>query len=62
MDTQSAVTKVEFSVDGVLKATDTTAPWTAKINSKLLGGGPQARAFDAAGNVRTPTTVSVTTR
>ena len=64
-DAQGPVTKVEFYVDGNLKATDTAAPWSAKINAKPLGRGSHsvlARAYDAAGNVGTSATVSVTTR
>jgi hypothetical protein len=62
-DAQGPVTKVEFYIDGVLKATDTSSPWSAKINAKPLGSGNhsvQARAFDAAGNVGTSGTVTVT--
>jgi subtilisin family serine protease len=64
-DQQGPVVKVEFYVDGKLKATDTAAPWSAKISSKPLGSGThsvQARAYDAAGNVASSATVSVTTR
>jgi hypothetical protein len=62
-DAQGPVTKVEFYIDGVLKVTDTSSPWSAKINAKPLGSGNhsvQARAFDAAGNVGTSGTVTVT--
>jgi len=64
-DPQGPVTKVEFYIDGKLKATDTATPWSAKINAKPLGRGNhsvQARAYDAAGNVGTSGTVTVTTR
>jgi len=64
-DAQSVVTKVEFYIDGKLKATDITAPWSAKINAKPIGGGNhsvQARAYDGAGNVGASGTVTVTTR
>lgn len=64
-DSQGSVIKVEFYIDGRLKATDTSAPWSAKINAKPLGKGShsvQARAYDAAGNSGTSATVTVTTR
>jgi len=63
-DAQSAVTKVEFYVDGKLKATDYGAPWSAKINTKPLGAGNhtvQAKGYDAAGNVGVSSMVTVTT-
>lgn len=64
-DSQGAVTKVEFYVDGVLKGTDTAAPWSVKISSRPLGSGThsvQAKAYDSAGNVGTSSSVTVTTR
>jgi thermitase len=63
-DTQSAVTKVEFHVDGKLKETDYSAPWSAKINTKSLGAGNhtvQVKGYDAAGNVGVSSSVTVTT-
>lgn len=63
-DSQSAVTKVEFYVDGKLRATDYGAPWSAKINTKPLGAGNhavQAKGYDAAGNVGVSSAVTVTT-
>lgn len=53
-DAQGRVTKVEFYVDGKLKATDTTNPWSVKISAKSIGGGThsvQAHLYDTAGNV-----------
>lgn len=53
-DDNVGVTRAEFYVDGVIKATDTTAPYTATMN---LPGPPgsqhsiMAKAYDAAGNV-----------
>ncbi|WP_342120047.1 CehA/McbA family metallohydrolase [Pseudoduganella sp. OTU4001] len=47
------VTKVEFYVDGVLKGTDTSAPWSYAFNSSGTANGSHAltaKAFDAAGN------------
>jgi hypothetical protein len=55
------VTKVEFYVDGALKATDTATPYTASLDSTTLGNGSHslvAKAYDAAGNVGTSSTVS----
>jgi len=64
-DAQSAIVKVEFYVDGKLKATDTANPWSVKINARPMGGGShsvQARAYDTAGNVGVSGSVTVTTR
>lgn len=58
------VTKVEFYVNGSLKATDISAPWSAKINAKPLGKGNQeikAKAYDAAGNTSFSTSATVAT-
>lgn len=55
------VTKVEFWVDGALKGTVNSAPYTLALNSTLLANGVHsltAKAFDAAGNVGTSTAVS----
>jgi subtilisin family serine protease len=56
------VTSVEFSVDGTVVATDTTAPYTGSWNSLASTNGTHtitARAYDAAGN-STASTVNVT--
>ncbi len=48
-----AVTKVEFYVDGALKGTDTTAPYSMTLDSKTLTNAAHAltaKAYDAAGN------------
>ena len=48
------VTKVDFYVDGVLKATDTAAPYAFSWNTTTSSNGAhvlQAAASDAAGNV-----------
>jgi hypothetical protein len=48
------VTNVEFYVDGVLKASDSTAPYSVTVDSNTLSNGSHslvARAYDAAGNV-----------
>ena len=55
------VSKVEFYVDGALKATDTTSPYAATLDSTTLANGTHslvAKAYDAANNVGTSTTVS----
>jgi Bacterial Ig domain len=46
-----AVTRVDFTVDGSLIATRTTAPWSTQWNSRSLANGThvlRARAYDAA--------------
>ena len=48
------VTKVEFYVDNVLKATDTSSPYSSTLDSTTLSNGTHvltAKAYDAAGNV-----------
>ncbi|GLH70547.1 hypothetical protein GETHPA_20800 [Geothrix rubra] len=55
------VTKVEFYVDNVLKGTDTASPYTMTLDSTTLANGSHtlvAKAYDAAGNVGTSTSVS----
>jgi uncharacterized protein YkwD len=57
------VTKVEFRVDGILKRTDTAAPYTFSWDTSTVSNGShalQARAYDAAGNIGTSPTVIVT--
>lgn len=56
-----AVTKVEFWVDGVLKGTDTTQPYSMTMDSRTLPNGLHAlvaKAFDAAGNSASSATVN----
>lgn len=48
------VSKVEFYVNSVLKATDTTSPYSMTWNTKKVSAGTYiitAKAYDAAGNV-----------
>jgi hypothetical protein len=48
------VMRVEFYVDGALKATDTSSPYSATLDSTTLADGTHAliaKAYDAAGNV-----------
>ncbi len=57
------VTKVEFFLDGALQATDTTAPYSWSWATAGSANGSHslvAKAHDAAGNVGTSATVSVT--
>ncbi|HEU4951185.1 MAG TPA: Ig-like domain-containing protein, partial [Holophagaceae bacterium] len=57
------VTKVEFYVDGALKGTDTSSPYSLSLDSTTLSNANHslvAKAYDAAGNVGTSTTVSFT--
>jgi len=57
------VTKVEFYVDSVLKATDTTSPYSTTLDSTTLSNASHslvAKAYDAAGNVGTSSTVNFT--
>jgi hypothetical protein len=47
------VTKVDFSVDGTVKASDTASPWGFSLDTSSLSSGTHtisARAWDAAGN------------
>ncbi|HJV22839.1 MAG TPA: M4 family metallopeptidase [Holophagaceae bacterium] len=57
------VTKVEFYVDGVLKGTDTTSPYAMTLDSTTLSNASHtltAKAYDAAGNVGTSSSVAFT--
>ncbi|HEX8182792.1 MAG TPA: Ig-like domain-containing protein [Candidatus Saccharimonadales bacterium] len=57
------VTKVEYYVDNVLKNTDTTAPYAYGWATTGVATGAHAitaKAYDAAGNTKTSTAVSVT--
>jgi hypothetical protein len=54
------VSRVEFYVDGALKATDSSAPYGAALDSTTLADGTHAlvaKAYDAAGNVGTSSSV-----
>jgi Zn-dependent metalloprotease len=55
------VTKVEFYVDGALKGSDTTSPYSMTLNSTTLANGSHslvAKAYDAANNVGSSAAVS----
>ncbi len=55
------ITRVEFQVDGVLKGSDTTSPYSMTLDSTTLTNGSHtlvALAYDAAGNVGTSTSVA----
>ena len=57
------VSKVEFYVDGVLKGSDTTSPYSMTLDSTTLTNASHtlvAKAYDAAGNVGTSTSVAFT--
>jgi hypothetical protein len=59
------VTRVELYVDGQLRATDLTSPYTFSVDTKTLSNDVhtlQTRAYDAAGNVGSSSTVSVTVK
>jgi hypothetical protein len=57
------VTRVEFFLDGVLTATDTTSPYSWSWTTTGATNGSHtltSKAYDAAGNLGTSATVSVT--
>ena len=56
------VTKVEFYLNGILKATDTSTPYVYALSTTALASGTytlMAKAYDAAGNVGQSSDVSV---
>ncbi|MGY4517375.1 Ig-like domain-containing protein [Lysobacter sp. HA18] len=56
-----SVTKVEFYVDGSLKGSDTTSPFSMTLDSTTLANGSHtlvAKAYDAAGNVGSSSSVA----
>ena len=58
-----SVTKVEFYFDGVLKATDTSTPYSWSWDTTTAANGGHTlltKAYDAAGNVGTSAAVTVT--
>src|SRR5258708_7483187 len=62
-DVDSAVSKVEFYVDGSLKVTDTSSPYTYSWDTTAYVNGThtlQTKAYDPSGNVGTSAQVSVT--
>ncbi|HZH75642.1 MAG TPA: PHB depolymerase family esterase [Archangium sp.] len=57
------IAKVEFSIDNTLVGTDTASPFTYNWNTAASTNGPhalKAKAYDAAGNTATSSTLSVT--
>lgn len=55
------VAKVEFYVDGVLKGSDTSSPYSMTLDSTTLANGSHglvAKAYDAANNIGTSSTVT----
>ena len=58
-----AVTKVEFLVRGVIVATDTSAPFSASVDTTALSDGSAAvlaRAYDTSGNATASSTSTIT--
>ena len=58
------VTNVEFYIDGVLRGTDPSAPYSVTFDSTALSNGSHslvAKAYDAAGNVGTSSAVNFST-
>ena len=59
------VSKVEFYINGILKATDTAAPYNYSWNTTSAADGvytTAAKAYDAAGNVGQSTNITVTVK
>ncbi|HEY0515068.1 MAG TPA: Ig-like domain-containing protein [Thermoanaerobaculia bacterium] len=57
------VVKVEFYIDGALKSTATTSPYTFSWNTTTVANGSHtivSKAYDAANNIGTSATVTVT--
>jgi hypothetical protein len=57
------VTKVEFYLDGALRSTDTTSPYSWSWDTTQFANSSHSlvtKAYDAAGNVGTSSTVTVT--
>jgi hypothetical protein len=57
-----AVSRVEFLVDGAVKGSDTSSPYSMSLDTKTLTNGTHqisAKAYDTSGNTKT-STVSVT--
>jgi len=55
------VTRVEFYVDGMLRATDTSSPYATTLDSTTLADGSHAlvaKAYDGAGNVGSSSAVN----
>ena len=55
------VTKVEFVLDGAVRGSDTTSPYTLSWDSKTVSDGSHSvltKAYDAAGNVGTSPAIS----
>jgi hypothetical protein len=59
------VTKVELYVDGVLKASDSSSPYSFSVNTTAMANGThsfQTKAYDAAGNVGSSTIIALTVK
>ena len=63
-DNQTGIARVEVYIDGKLQATDSSKPFSFKLNTKPWGSGNhniQVKAYDGAGNSSTsiPTTLTI---
>jgi hypothetical protein len=59
------VTKVELYIDGQLKGTDTSSPYSFSIDTKTLSNAThtiQTKAYDSAGNIGNSATITVTVK
>ncbi len=59
------VTKVELYINGQLRGTDTSSPYSFSVDTKTLANGTatiQTKAYDAAGNIGTSAAVGVTVK
>lgn len=57
------VTKVEFYLDGALKSTDTSSPYSFSWDTRTASNGAHtlsARAYDAAGNIGSTPAIGIT--
>ncbi len=64
-DDSGTVSKVEFYVDGALKGTSTTSPYSYALDTTTLTNASHsltAKAYDPSGNVGTSSTVTVTVK
>lgn len=59
----SGMARVEFYIDGTLRATDTTSPYSYSWDSTTISNGSHSiyvRAYDGAGNSQPSSTINVT--
>src|SRR5262245_61803637 len=63
-DQESGIARIDFYVDGAKKASDSTQPYTATLDTRTMVKGKHlviARAFDNAGNFADSNTITVVT-